>query len=320
MVTTPYTAGLHRLAPGTYAYLQPDGSWGRSNCGLITSRGDGVLVDTQFTVPLTRKLLNTLSEALPEIAVSTVVNTHANGDHCWGNQLFPNAVIVGSKATARGMEDDISPSEIMTLMAASPPETPLGDYLHRYFGDFDFSGITVTPPTRTFTDELELRVGADTVIELTMVGPAHTDGDVIVHVPGTGVLFAGDILFIGDHPIMWSGPIANWIAACTRILASGAQTIIPGHGPVTNPAGVLHFRSYLEYVSEQATLRYDVGMPYWQAALDIPMTPYADWGHRERLVITIAGIYRELGLDEPLDIPTVMSWTAQAFQELHTRP
>lgn len=314
----PYTAGLHRLTSRTYVYLQPNGSWGQSNCGLITSGGDGVLVDTQFTLPLTRQLLDTLTKVLPGMTVSTVINTHADGDHCWGNELLPDAVIVGSEATARCMTDEISPHEIMTLIAATPSETPLGGYLRRYFGSFDFAGITVKPPTRTFVDELVLTVGADTVIELVTVGPAHTEGDVIVHVPKEGVVFVGDILFIGNHPIMWSGPISNWIAACTRILKSGAQTIVPGHGPVTDPSGVARFRAYLEYLREQAALRYEAGMPYWHAALNIPMMSYADWGHRERLVITLASIYRELGHSEPFDVRTVMNRTAQAYYELNT--
>jgi cyclase len=66
----------------------------------------------------------------------------------------------------------------------------------------------VTPPTRTFTDRLDVTVG-DRRVELIEVGPAHTDGDVIVHVPDAGVVYAGDILFIGGHPIMWTGPVHN---------------------------------------------------------------------------------------------------------------
>lgn len=315
MVVIPYTAGLHRLTPDTYAYLQPVGSWGQSNCGLITNQGEAVLVDTQFTVPLTRKLLDAVSAALPQITVSTVINTHADGDHCWGNGLFPHAVIIGSEPTAWGMANGFSPNEMVELIAAAPPETPLGAYMRRHFGAFEFSSVTVKPPTRTFTGEFELKVGVGTVIKLMQVGPAHTDGDVIVHVPGEGVLFAGDILFIGVHPIVWSGPVDNWVAACTRILESGAKTIVPGHGPITDLAGVVRFRNYLEYVGEQAVLRYNAGMPYWQAALDIPMMSYSDWGHRERLVITVAAIYRELGFDEPVDIPTVMTRMAQAFYD-----
>ena len=57
------------------------------------------------------------------------------------------------------------------------------------------------------------------VEELVEVGPAHTKGDVFVHVPSSRVVFSGDILFAGSHPIMWQGPVENWIRACDRLLA-----------------------------------------------------------------------------------------------------
>jgi cyclase len=316
MGVVPYTAGLHRLTPHTYAYLHPVGSWGQSNCGVVTDQGEGLLIDTQFTIPLTRRLCETLAAKLPRTAIGTIVNTHANGDHCWGNQLFQDAVIIGSDSAAHQMAREVQPRTLAALAGPDPPQGPLGDYMRRFFGSYDFSGITVTPPNQTFTGQLRLIIGAGTLVELLEVGPAHTDGDVIVLVPGEGVAFTGDILFIGDHPIMWSGTLNNWLAACTRILESGSSRIVPGHGPVVGPAEVIRFRDYLEYVGEQAAVRYRAGMPYWEAALDIPVADYADWGHRERLVITLAAVYRELGLDEPFDPVTVMTRTAWAFQKL----
>ena len=64
------------------------------------------------------------------------------------------------------------------------------------------------PPTWTFDGELELRVG-DRRVRLLEVGPAHTAGDVVVHLPDDGVVFTGDILFHGGHPIVWAGPVAQ---------------------------------------------------------------------------------------------------------------
>lgn len=316
MADVPYTAGLHRLTSHTYAYLHPVGSWGQSNCGVVVGDGEGVLIDTQFTVPLTRNLCDALAAELPRTIIGTVVNTHANGDHCWGNELFPDAEIIGSESAAHQMAREVPPHTLAVLAGANPPDGPLGAYMRRFFGSYDFSGITVTPPTRTFTGQLRLTVGAGTVVDLVEVGPAHTDGDIIVLVPDEGVVFTGDILFVGDHPIMWEGVLDNWLAACTRIVESGASQVVPGHGPVVGPAEVVRFRDYLEYVGEQAAVRYRAGMPYWEAALDIPMAAYADWGHRERLVITLAAVYRELGLDEPFDPVAVMTRTAGAFQQL----
>jgi glyoxylase-like metal-dependent hydrolase (beta-lactamase superfamily II) len=230
--------------------------------------------------------------------------------------LLPDAVVVGSMATAHDMAHEIGPEILAALASHSLPGSPLGDYMRRFFGEFDFGGISVLPPTQTFTGHTQVTAG-DVAVELVEVGPAHTSGDVVAYVPRDGVLFAGDILFVGDHPVMWTGPVSNWVSACNRIVATGAQIIVPGHGPIVEQSGVLVFRDYLEYVNEQATLRYAKGMPYWQAALDIPMpAPYAAWGHRERLVTTVAVIYRDLGFDGPTDLPTVLGHVAVAYQAI----
>ncbi len=236
MATTPYTRGLHEIGDGVYAYLQPDGSWGWSNAGLVVDGEASLLVDTLFDLKLTGEMLDTIRAAVPAARdIGTVVNTHANGDHCWGNQLVRDAEIVGSRACAEEMGG--LPPALLAALAASPPEGPQGDMVRTMFGAFDFTGIEVVPPTTTFEGELSLRVG-DTDVELIEVGPAHTQGDVIVHVPSQGVVYTGDILFNGGHPIVWAGPVANWMAACDRILALDAPTVVPGHGPVCGPDAV----------------------------------------------------------------------------------
>jgi len=311
----PYTKGLHELEPGTYAYLSPPGTWGWSNCGLVVSGDVALLVDTQFDLPMTETLRAAVAATVPSAAVTTVVTTHANGDHCWGNQLFSDAAIIGSAASAHGMADEVQPAQLAALSGVGSPDSPLGDYMRRHFGHFDFSGITVTPPTGTFSGRLDVPVG-DRVVELVEVGPAHTDGDVIVHVPDAGVIFAGDILFIGDHPIMWTGPAENWIAACDRIIDTGARHIVPGHGPVTDVAGVRGFRDYLGLVADQAAQGYAAGVPYWDAAANVVLPDvYAGWGHRERLVITMAAAYRHLGA-EPADLMETLGHAAAMEQRL----
>ena len=311
MAGQAYSRGLHQLEPDTYAYLSPPGTWGWSNCGLVVSGDQALLIDTQFDLGLTRALLDTIEGELPRVAITTVVTTHVNGDHCWGNQLLGDVEIIGSASSAHGMAGEIQPEQLAALSGAGSPDTPLGDYLRRYFGVFDFTGIRVTAPTRTFTGGLDVLVG-ERRVELIEVGPAHTDGDVIVHVPDAGVVYAGDILFVDGHPIMWTGPVDNWIAACDRILATGAGRIVPGHGPVTDPAGVLAFRGYLEWVARRAQQAYAAGLPYWQAG-DPSVVPaaYAGWGNPERLVITMAAAYQTLG-DARHELMEVLARAAEA--------
>lgn len=305
-----YTRGLHRLAEGTFVYLNPPGGWGWSNCGLVTSGDRALLVDTQFTIPLTRVLLADIQRHLLSVRIETVVTTHANGDHCWGNQLLPEAEIIGSAELAHGMAEEVQPHE-SALSGSRSADTVLGSYMRRHFGGFDFSDIVVTPPTRTFSGRLPVAID-ERVVELIEVGPAHTGGDVIVHVPDAGVIYAGDILFIGGHPIMWTGPVENWIRACELILDTGAAQIVPGHGPVTDPAGVRVFRGYLEWVGERAEQAYSAGLPYWEAGWPsaIPAA-FTGWGNPERLVITMAAAYRALG-SESHDLLDVLAHAADA--------
>ena len=83
-----YTKGLHDLGNGCFAWLQPDGSWGFSNAGLIVDGDQTLLVDTLFDLKLTGEMLGQMRAAVPAAkSIGRLVNTHANGDHTFGNQL-----------------------------------------------------------------------------------------------------------------------------------------------------------------------------------------------------------------------------------------
>lgn len=308
MTATPYTRGLHEIGDGAYAYLQPDGSWGWSNAGLVVDGDASLLVDTLYDLRTTAEMLEAMRRATPAAqAIDTVVNTHANGDHCWGNQLVEYAEIVASRRCAEEMAE-LPPSVLAGVMAA-PPEGPTGDLLRRMFGAFDFEGIELVPPSTIFDGELTLRVG-DTEVRLIEVGPAHTRGDVIVHLPAQRVVFTGDILFNGGHPIVWAGPVANWVAACDRIVDLGPETVVPGHGPVCDTAAVVAERDYFAFVEREATARAEAGMTPLEAARDIDLGDYAGLGERERFVVNVAAVYRDHGHPVPDDALSMLDQMA----------
>jgi len=293
----PYTKGLHDLGNGCYAYLQPDGSWGWSNAGMIVDGGESLLVDTLFDLPLTREMLAQMRAAEPEAARSfdMLVNTHSNGDHCNGNELVEGTEIIASAAAAEEMTHE-SPALMLQLRNAAPGLGELGEFFLHCFGAFDFAGIQKTLPTTTFEGYSERRVGSKPV-ELIQVGPAHTRGDVLVHSPRDRTIFTGDILFVGGHPILWAGPVGNWIAACRRIESLDVDVIVPGHGPITDKRGVIAVRAYLEYITAEARARYDAGMGPLEAARDIALSDYASWGDAERIVVNVTTLYREFSGD-----------------------
>jgi cyclase len=310
VTTTParYTKGLHEIAGGVYAYLQPDGSWGWSNAGLVVDGERSLVVDTLFDLWLTADMLAAMRRATPAAnAIDMVVNTHANGDHCWGNQLVRDAEIIASRRCAEEMVE-LPPSVLADVMAA-PPDGPTGDLIRRMFGPFDFTGIEVVPPTTIFDGELRLRVG-DTAVHLIEVGPAHTRGDVIVHLPAHRVVFTGDILFNGGHPIVWAGPVANWIAACDRILGLRVDTVVPGHGPVCDPEAVAAEREYFAFLEREVAPRAEAGLTPLEAAQDIDLGDYAGLGERERFVVNVAAVYRDLGHPLPADALSLLDQMA----------
>jgi cyclase len=301
-----FTKDLHDLGNGCYAYLQPDGTWGYSNSGLIVDGGETLLVDTLMDLKLTREMLDRMRAAVPAaVKIGTLVNTHANPDHTNGNQLVEGAQIVSSTACFDEMCEQ-----------ASQPRYPMtgeaGAFFQEVLGSrFDLSNIKVVFPSRTFDRELILRVGGKE-LRLLELGPAHTRGDIVVYSPADRTVFTGDILFSGGHPVIWAGPVGNWIRACDTILGWDIETVVPGHGPITDKSGVRALKHYLEYVREESRKRFNVGMGYEEAARDIALDAFADWTDPERIVVNVYACYREFGGEEdPLSVPALFGSMAR---------
>lgn len=287
-----YEKGLHEIGNGCWAWLQPDGSWGWSNAGLVTDGEESLLVDTLFDLRLTQAMLVAMRDASKAArAIDTVVNTHANGDHCYGNALVADATIVASRASADEM-DEVPAALIAQLLENADQLGAAGRFFREVFGQFEFAGIEPVKPDRTFEGELALRVG-DKDVRVFEVGPAHTRGDVLVHSVADRAVFTGDILFIDGTPIMWAGPVDNWIRACERIEAMDVDVVVPGHGPIVGPEGARAVREYLAYVRDAARERFDAGLSAAEAARDIALGDYASWGDAERIVVNVDTLYRE---------------------------
>jgi len=312
MANWQYTRGLHDLGSGCFAYLQPDGSWGFSNAGLVVSDGKSLLVDTLMDLKLTRSMLDEMRRKVPESKkIGTLINTHSNPDHTFGNQLVEGAEIIASEACFEEMKAQ-DPAMMAGMMANAAALGEGAKFLRDLMGPpkFDWTGVVATLPTRTFDRELTLRVGSK-ALELVNVGPAHTGGDTMVYVPDDRTVFTGDILFIESHPVIWDGPITNWIAACDKILSWDVETIVPGHGPITDKAGVRRFRGYLVYIHDEARARFDAGLDPEEAARDISLDPYSDWLDSERLVANVAALYREFGADVDMNVLNAFAMMAR---------
>ena len=301
-----YVKGLHEIGDGVWAYLQPDGGWGWSNAGLISGAdGSSLLVDTLFDLRLTAEMLEAMRKATSAAEhITTVVNTHANGDHCYGNALLGGSEIIATTRCAEEMLQ-LPPSTMAAMLRSADALGAAGPFLQRIFSPFSFEDVPLVVPTRTFDEQLDLRIG-NRAVSLIEVGPAHTAGDAVVHLVDEGIVFTGDILFHGGHPIVWSGPVAHWMAACDRILALEPTVVIPGHGPVASPSALVDLKEYFELLTVEARIRFDAGLTPLEAARDIDLGPYAGWNEAERVVANVHALYRDFGGQAPSDALTLM--------------
>ncbi|MEN8162221.1 MAG: MBL fold metallo-hydrolase [Myxococcota bacterium] len=289
---------LREIAPHVHAALVPDRGWSWSNAGFV-ARGDGLMVDTFMDVRRTREALALLDGA-GAAKPARLVNTHHNIDHCWGNQLFRDDEIIAHRRAAEAMAKDMRPEMISALLEAKDASPGLAWFADDLRGHFDFSDIEVTLPNHLIEGDVDLDLGP-TRARLLCVGPAHTAGDVIVHLPADDVVFAGDVIFRDCTPLGWEGTFAGWIAALDRILALAPAVIVPGHGPLCGPEGARELRDYFVYVKREARACYERGLTLEDAAAAIELGPYGRWKQPERLVFQLARAYRELAGRAPDD-------------------
>ncbi len=294
------------------AWITPDGNWGLGNTALVCGHRESLLVDTLWDLPRTAAMLEGFRPLLEDAPIGPVVNTHADGDHWFGNQLTEARQIIATKTAANRMRHH-GPEEMKKLRLVSRVFRSMGrlplprrrrweiaaDYFDGMLRPFDYSGIRPAHPTTTFSGRLHLEIGGRPV-ELIELGPAHTAGDLVAHLPDDRVVVAGDIVFSGCTPILWDGSVQNWIAACDHILALKPEIVVPGHGPLTDAAGVEAIRNYWQFLWNAAHRQYSMERPAAKAALAILRSdeylgsPFAGWIGQERTLINVNAIYRKL--------------------------
>ena len=316
-----YTKGLHEVGNNVWAYLVPDGSWGWSNAGVICDGDQSLMVDTLFDLKLTGEMLAEMRRSIPATEkIDVLVNTHADGDHTFGNQLVKGARIIASNGTAEEFSA-IQPSVWHNLVVNADQYGEAGEFVRECLWPFDFSEVVLTPPTETFSGHKEIKVG-NKIVELIEVGPAHSLGDTLIHVPADGVAYTGDILFNGGTPIAWYGPVDRWIRACDVLLGLDAEVIVAGHGPIATKDDVRRMRQYLVDITGEARRFYDAGATWEQAVAGINLGAYADWEDAERVVVTLKTLYDDFSEIDPRPVPDKMPFFSvmKQFRQKLGRP
>ncbi|MCS7276500.1 MAG: MBL fold metallo-hydrolase [Dehalococcoidia bacterium] len=285
---------LQEVSPGIYAYLQPDWSWFLNNTGFIVGRRGVIAVDACATAARTQALAEAIGR-ISRAPVRALVNTHHHGDHTFGNYRFPGAAIIAHELCRRHV------LEVGLRVTALVQGVEWGD-------------LEVDPPFVTFQDSITLWAD-DLRLEVIYVGPAHTSNDVVVWVPERRVLFAGDVVFKGCTPFVLEGCIGHYFETLDRLRELGPEVVVPGHGPVCGPEAFGEVEGYLRFLQERAreALRAGITDPL-EAARQIDLGPYAEWGERERIVGNLARAFSELRGEppcHPLDTPAIVAQMQQ---------
>ena len=267
---------IQQVSKGIYAYLQPDGGWGLNNTGFLVS-GDGVIsIDVAMTERRTRAYLDAIG-TVTGLPVRTLVNTHHHGDHTHGNYLVSGATIVGHERCREEI-----------LAAAIPP--PPGIWT-----DVDWGKLEPAPPFLTYTEGITLWSGS-LRCDVRYVGtPAHTTNDSIIHIPERSVVFTGDLLLNGGTPFVLRGSVSGLIEVLQTVLRPlGAQTLVPGHGPVCGPEVIDDTLAYLRFVQDTARAGKAAGLSPLEAARATDLGEFADLLDPERIAGNLHRAYLEV--------------------------
>lgn len=303
-----FEGGAIEVGEGTWAWIQPNGGLGESNAGLVVGDGAALLVDTLWDERLTEAMLTAWVPVCERAGapIEHLFNTHGDGDHWYGNGLLGAGVeIIASAPAVEQMRAEppsmltrLAPVGTIAGLAGRVPLMPAGGQLRGLgaFGSllsaYEFGGIDPRVPEHSFDREATLDVGGRHV-ELGFVGPAHTVGDAIAWVPDARTVYAGDIIFSHVTPIMWAGPVGNWIAALDRIEALEPATVVGGHGPIGGVAEVRGLRDYWTWLREQVSAEgadVDASQVAERLIRSAEYAPWRDWPNPERTLVNVARI------------------------------
>lgn len=201
-----------------------------ANVGFVVGAKGVAVIDTGGSVREGRRLLSAIRQITDE-PVLYVINTHAHPDHVFGNAAFlPPAVFVGSHNLPRQVMER-GPYYLKSFRPA------MGSLLDE---------VRILPPSVTVDDELQLDLG-DRMLTLRAWRASHSDSDLTVFDERTGILFAGDLVFLRHIPVL-DGSIRGWLKTINELARLPAKSVVPGHGPPSAPwpAALEPEKKYLE--------------------------------------------------------------------------
>jgi glyoxylase-like metal-dependent hydrolase (beta-lactamase superfamily II) len=257
------------------------------NIGLILGDGEVAVIDTRSTYGQAREIIAHVRQVTRD-PITTVIDTHGHFDHAYGNRVFRPCTIWGQAGCIPFMERT-GERRKAAIAADEPTLAP------------QLPEIEIDPPDRTFERETTIEVGGRPV-ELRFLGRGHTDHDAIVTIPGTSVVWAGDLLEQGNVPFFGDGYPLDWpatAAAVAHLVAVDGGVVVPGHGDHGGRAFADAQARSIAALADAATRvhRGDLGLDAAVATHPFPEHPPED--ARPGFVRALAQLRDELGGSEP---------------------
>jgi cyclase len=209
----PAAFTTHQLTPNVY-WVEGGGG----NSGVIVGDKGVIVIDAKTTAAGGKMLLDEIAKITPK-PVTTVIETHSDGDHVNGIAAFPTTGI-----TVIAHENNKKEQE--AALAAGGRGAPPADHL----------------PSRVVTKNHETLKIEGVTLEAYHWAPAHTSGDLVVYLPNEKIVFTGDII-AGQSPdtlihLEKNGSSEGWITTVKGMTAFNADQYVPGHGDVQSKAAI----------------------------------------------------------------------------------
>jgi glyoxylase-like metal-dependent hydrolase (beta-lactamase superfamily II) len=305
---------IEEVAPGAWAALAGQTGACVSNAGII-DLGDQTLVFDTFMTPAAGSDLRAAAQRLTGRPASLVVNSHHHGDHVRGNQAFAGTAILSTARTAE-LITETSPGDLDTyrdkltgwiaalereLVEEESSLTPL-EYqdleLARAMASSvvaSLPDLTITLPSEALTDELVIEGSARSARIITL-GGGHTDSDTFVFLPDSSLLFAGDLLWVENHPWAGDGHPDEWVNIIYRMKALSPDVVVPGHGTVANFEYARIFTRYLTFLCDMIKQAQATSTPLVKLT-ETPIPPqYAGWASVSRYRSSLEALGARVGL------------------------
>lgn len=284
---------IYEVAEDVFASVVPNHGWGWVNNAFIT-RGKGLVFDSFFDLKHCREMLSIFKEVSGKERPTYLVNSHANGDHVFGNQLFKDSVIIAHKNLPEGMlQEPLSMYKDIKKYGGTPQGNPMLDFYAKEFANQDFRGLEWVEPDILIDSDITLYLEGMEV-QILNVAPGHSESDLIIWLPEEKVVFASDIVFSGGGIVAHSGKGAkNWEKALDKIIALDPKVVIPGHGSICDVDEVKKLKKYFVDVRTQFEEYYDPDLEPIEIAKKIDVTEYINWLQPERVMSIVIALGKE---------------------------